>query len=50
MFSTLIVIANIGVLLNANELELNVGQLIGQNVIVWCVNLNVNTIKFLQDF
>ncbi len=33
----MIVIANIGVLFNANELELNVGQLIDQNVCVWDV-------------
>jgi hypothetical protein len=37
MFSTMIVIANIGVLFNANELELSVGQLIDQNVSVWDV-------------
>ncbi len=37
MFSTMIVIANIGVLFNANELEQNVGQLIDQNVSVWDV-------------
>jgi hypothetical protein len=29
------------VLLNANELELNVGQLIGQNVTVWYVLISM---------
>ncbi len=37
MFSTMIAIANIGVMFNANELELNVGQLINQNVSAWDV-------------
>jgi hypothetical protein len=37
MFSTMTMMANIGVLFNANELELNVGQLIDQNVSVWDV-------------
>jgi len=37
MVSTMVAIANIGVMFNANELELNVGQLIDQNVSVWDV-------------